>query len=636
MLFNRVNGKSQIKTLFKKRNLAALPLLSLAVLGACGPTEHIEITSEKPAAAIDGTSRNEQAAPLREQHESKYVTDSSRWGKLVFNRSNLENEPKFNDDFAMLADIIEDFHSQWLDRDENGIARLLDSNAVRFRQGRAAYGKDDVLAMIRQESRGERPEGYKSSMHLTIRNVQLRVEGDSASALYRVDVRGGARWEYADLATILQIFRKSEDGWKIVGHAETLALGDATAPTLPDTVPTRVSPFRFDFVYPVENLERAIDFYAPLLGDPIVVTASRASFRFSDSFFELTSSPIDDRIVIKKGSANGYAIIDVGSLESIARKLANAGTTDFRETQCESGKCIVSEDPSGNVIVWREPRSDQPSRDAQPSVNIDGADPDRPIHRHILTTMRAWMYADMNSVLDVLDSNATWVDDQYDIASGAARIESALRSRWTNLGATDGGLDGELTITNVHHQRIGDREVATFEMSLRIRDSAKSSFKSLVMQVWDAGGDGWRLEQAFLIRARESSDRLVGGMDYTGYPAINLGMAGRYYKTMFDSEPYRDDNYFGFWSTSSVFGLVGSYPDVDAYRPVPHRSNGYADLSIRSAEEVYDYLKSKGATFPLVVGINDQPGIDSQPGYRQVLAVDSEGNLVKFNQYLEY
>ncbi len=156
------------------------------------------------------------------------------------------------------------------------------------------------------------------------------------------------------------------------------------------------------------------------------------------------------------------------------------------------------------------------------------------------------------------------------------------------------------------------------------------------MQVWNAGGDSRRLEQTFLIRARESRDRPVNSMDYTAYPVSKLGMAGRYYKTMFDSEPYRDDNYFGFWSTSSVFGLVGSYPDVDAYRPVPHRSNGYADLSIRSAEEVYDYLKSKGATFPQVEGINDQPGIDSQPGYRQILAVDSEGNLINFSQYLEY
>jgi len=37
-----------------------------------------------------------------------------------------------------------------------------------------------------------------------------------------------------------------------------------------------------------------------------------------------------------------------------------------------------------------------------------------------------------------------------------------------------------------------------------------------------------------------------------------------------------------------------------------------------------------------VEGINNQPGIDPQPGYRQILAVDSEGNLINFSEYLEY
>jgi hypothetical protein len=69
---------------------------------------------------------------------------------------------------------------------------------------------------------------------------------------------------------------------------------------------------------------------------------------------------------------------------------------------------------------------------------------------------------------------------------------------------------------------------------------------------------------------------------------------------------------------------------------VPHRSNGYADLSIRSAEEVYEYLQQKGAAFPQVEGINGSVGIDEMPGYRQILAVDSEGNLINFSQYLEY
>jgi len=35
-------------------------------------------------------------------------------------------------------------------------------------------------------------------------------------------------------------------------------------------------------------------------------------------------------------------------------------------------------------------------------------------------------------------------------------------------------------------------------------------------------------------------------------------------------------------------------------------------------------------------GINNVLEIDSQPGYKQILTVDSEGNLVNFSQYLEY
>ena len=86
---------------------------------------------------------------------------------------------------------------------------------------------------------------------------------------------------------------------------------------------------------------------------------------------------------------------------------------------------------------------------------------------------------------------------------------------------------------------------------------------------------------------------------------------------------------------TSVFGLVGPL-SKDSWQPVPHKGNGYADLSIRSADEVYEYLKSKGSVFPVVEGIGDTSGIDPQPGYNQILAVDSEGNLINFSQYLEY
>ena len=53
-------------------------------------------------------------------------------------------------------------------------------------------------------------------------------------------------------------------------------------------------------------------------------------------------------------------------------------------------------------------------------------------------------------------------------------------------------------------------------------------------------------------------------------------------------------------------------------------------------DEVLRLLKESGAELPHVPGINDQAGIDPNPGYNQVLTIDTEGNLIKFNEYLEY
>ncbi len=76
--------------------------------------------------------------------------------------------------------------------------------------------------------------------------------------------------------------------------------------------------------------------------------------------------------------------------------------------------------------------------------------------------------------------------------------------------------------------------------------------------------------------------------------------------------------------------------ETTPFRPYPHRNNGYADLSVRSVDEVLRLLKESGAELPHVPGINNQAGIDPQPGYNQVLTIDTEGNLIKFNEYLEY
>ncbi|MFQ5549436.1 MAG: hypothetical protein ACE5FV_14170 [Woeseia sp.] len=614
-----------------------LRVFAIAFAVGCAPPADDSLELRRYPEPGSGLSEAVTANPLPVQRESKYVTDRSRWGRLVFDRSGIVVNSGAKEQAEILADLVESYHRHWLDRSDGGLQALLHENVARFRQGRAAYGVADVMAQLSAESRGERPDGYVSSMQLEIRDLRLRVHDDFASALYRVAIHGGARWEYADLATILQLFRKSAGRWRIIGHTETLRLGDAGAPPPADEVPNRTTPIRFDFVYPVEDLHRAIDFYTPLLGPPLEVTATRASFRTWDSYFELETAPIDPRMSILGGYANGYAMIEADSLAGIARRLSETGSSHVELVACENDKCMVTEDPSGNVLVWREHQVAESSKPVRPTVSFGaGSRPAIAIAADLFLTMTAWMATDQASVTNQLTDDAVWVDDALSIATGKAQIEQALRSRWQLLDQGTDGLDGDLVIEKVNVQPAGARQLVTFEAALEMRNDRKSGYPLFVTQVWVAVGDALKLEQCFLARAREARDVPVRGMDYTAYPAADLGVAGRYFKIVFESEPYRDDNWFGFWSTASVFGLVGEYADVKSYSPIPHRSNGYADMAVRSADEVYAYLRSKGAAFPLVEGINDVPGIDSQPGYRQVLAVDSEGNLINFSQYLEY
>ena len=162
--------------------------------------------------------------PLLEQHESRYVTDSSVWGKLTFQTMHVRKDPAAPEDSNAIAQLVGAFNQAWLSRDEPAFAHMLHDRVVRIRQGRIADGKEAVVNRIRGESRGERPEGYTGSIGLTIRNVEIRVFGDVAVALYRLDIRGGARWEYADLSTVLQFFERTDEAWRIFAHLSLIQI----------------------------------------------------------------------------------------------------------------------------------------------------------------------------------------------------------------------------------------------------------------------------------------------------------------------------------------------------------------------------------------------------------------------------
>ena len=292
--------------------------------------------------------------PLPVQMESKYVTDRSLWDRLIFDRNKVVSSYQSIEDSQKIMDLIETYHRYWLEGRNEALSKFLDEQIVRFRSENVSYGLTNVFRRIKNESRGERPSGYNSSMQLEIGDMQIHSEKNFSTALYSVGIRGGARWEYSDLATIFQVFQKIDDAWKIIGHIESFRLDNSKINKPPDSVPNRRTPFTFDFVYPVKDLQRAIEFYSPLLGPPEIVTTTSASFRVRDSYFELDSEPIDKRIKVINGRANGYGIINVNSLSLIEDKISDLLDINAKTKPCGNAACLIAEDSSGNIVVFRE------------------------------------------------------------------------------------------------------------------------------------------------------------------------------------------------------------------------------------------------------------------------------------------
>jgi catechol 2,3-dioxygenase-like lactoylglutathione lyase family enzyme len=606
----------------------------LAVFTASGSPASLRAEElAKTRSPIDGS--------LAVQIESAYVTDPSRWGKLIFEPAQIQAEGGPPGAASALAALIETYHRSWLSRDSGGIEELLDPEIARFRNGWAGFGLPDVGRRIANESRGERPEGYPGSTELALRDVQIRIDAGTATAFYRIDTHSGGRWEYADLATVFQVFRKTNGRWVLLHHVESERLGDPSAPPLSDHVPNRRAPFALDFVYPVKDLQRAVAFYTPFLGEPELVTEDRACFRLNDSRFELEVKPFDERISIKKGAGNGYGIINVDDLDASRKALNEAGVQVIDAPRpCGPDLCMIAEDPSGNIVVWRERQASVDSTRVRPKLSLEASE-DPALPAELKQVLRAWLETDRDGVLRHLTSDARWVDDSMaghplGVAVGRKEIGRALDARWAMLDRGADGLTADMEIRKLQQREFGNRRIVTFDAELRYRGGHPSVEHVFVSQVWAESNGKSEIEHSFMAGRRQLFDRPVNGMDYTAYPLHDLGRAGRFYKAVLGSEPYRDENWFGFWATSSVFGMLEKESETTLFRPYPHRNNGYADLSVRSVDETLSLLKKSGAELPHVPGINDQAGIDPKPGYNQILAIDTEGNLINFSQYLEY
>ena len=592
--------------------------------------------------AAESELRKDPKAPnLQVQMESDYVTDPSRWGRLIYDPSRVRFEGGSRKDREALAALIGGYHRAWLARDAASMNGLLDPEAVRFRQGRLRSGRDAVMVHIANESRGERPEGQAGSTQLSLRDVEIRIAGDTGTAFYRMDAHVGARWEYADVVTVFQAFRKEDDRWRLLHHVETMDLDDPGAPELGENVPSRRAPFVLDFVYPVKDLSRASQFYTRFLGNPEQMNADRAIYRFRASRFVLEARPLDERITIKEGAGNGYGIISVPDIQTVYRSLVEAGALRVDAPRgCGPDRCVFAEDPSGNLVVFRERRAHISDESVRPTISLEPGQETKTAEE-VEALFAAWAGMDASAMVERMGPQTRWVDDSggslsLGAAMGTESIRNALEARWRETDRGSDGLALDLTIRDLRVVPFGEGALVTFALAAEYRGPHASREEAFVTQIWSQAGEAPRLELSFLATKRQVFSGPVNGMDYTAYPLHDLGRDGRFYKQVLGVEPYRDANWFGFWSTSSVFGMFEKDSGKTAFRPYPHRNNGYADLNIRSAEEVLRLLEEEGAALPHVPGINNEAGIDLNPGYKQVLAVDPEGNLINFSEYLEY
>ena len=77
---------------------------------ACAPPAENSIELNKYPESSSSLSDSATANPLPVQMESMYVTDQSRWGQLIFDRTEIDGSYSSTKETAELASFIESYH----------------------------------------------------------------------------------------------------------------------------------------------------------------------------------------------------------------------------------------------------------------------------------------------------------------------------------------------------------------------------------------------------------------------------------------------------------------------------------------------------------------------------------------------
>jgi catechol 2,3-dioxygenase-like lactoylglutathione lyase family enzyme/ketosteroid isomerase-like protein len=524
-------------------------------------------------------------------------------------------------DCEALAETIVAQHDAWIRQDLNACLSMSTPEVTRLSQqsGVLQCGRDEVKACMPDEWRAfERAATI--DMKMRIRNADLEVEGDTAT--YEVEVSGGKRWDFDDHALYFQAFVRSGGGWKLVYQTDSWNLdfdsGEEAA----------IDSLEFDYVYPVGDLDRAVNFYRPILGEPEFRSHTRAAFNLGGARFFLDAGNLHGYAKIKRGLPSGYAEVRVKNLpERMARwKAQGVEFLTGAERQGADLHALV-QDPHGNVFVLIE-HTIVTAGAEEPAAPAIGAVKDTPkeIVSAVEELMTAWLRMDGDRIAKLTGKDLQWFDDSR---CKTRRIGTGAKSiRWDGYDRTSAGLKARMEIEGLRVMPFGRREIASYRMTLTGTGEHPFRERSMVTLIFEGG----RVTHCFIV-ASPTTQAHVLSLDYVASPVTNLKEAADFYtNVMRFGKPYRDEDWRGYWSSASVFGIYVADPRSDGL-PRAGWTNGYASFWIKSAQETYDYLKRAGATFPLIGAISNRAGIDREPGYIQIYATDSEGNGVVFTEY---
>ena len=529
-------------------------------------------------------------------------------------------------DTAELRKVIINFWQAYLQLDAHNYLEQFTTDALRL-SSRAATrqrGHADIRAGLSAEWEAFERPNQRIAEQMVVTHAEFNFMGEMATAIYWVDITGGVRWNYTDQGLIFQAFTKQDTDWKIVHHTDAWSLDYDVAAQQPGQGKT----VDFAYAYPVKDLARAVQFYTPLLGKPEFLTPSRASFNLKGGHFLLETSDWRGAARLRNNLPNGYALFQVNHLVAEVARLAEAEVefTILSEGN-RADKYAMGFDADQNLLILWE-KNFKTAPDITPTVS---GFPEGFTAQWAKRVMQAWLTMDVDTITEYT-SKGTWFDDTRLKHRGLERgkqIGTALQTVYWSQYDHGAGLAAELEVSHFQQHKLDSRYLVSYDMKLTGKGAHPFRDSAWVTQLFDNKGQALH---TFIVDNNHSINPVLE-LDYTGYPTQDIDVARKFYKNIMKlGEGYHDEGYYGFWSNHAVFGLYEADPEQD-HLPQPHRANGYMSFWVRSAQEIYEYLKQNGSTFPVIPAINDRKGIDKQPGYTQVVSTDSEGNVLIFTEY---